>query len=503
MQSIEWDAVLSELYDKVVSAEGMEKVFVLDGQQRLQTLYALFNGTVKSSDGQSDLEAYVDITGGHTPSDDGLLYQLSFSSAPLGLPMYRLRDLLGRHTQKNSEEIADSLNDELSRLLTESDDATRTRERQVRRNTSQLLTLLREERHFWIEELDGIANEYPYKRVLEIFVRVNSGGTKLDAADLMFAAMKENWSEIEEHVEGIVDALNNDKLSFDKNVVLKSMSVALGYGAELDPERLATAEGEKLLQSIKDNWPRLEDAFTQLRDFIVSTLRLYSGKVVRTYNSFVPLFDYLFHNPKPRPRDIQLMTGYYYKSQLFNWYGRQTDGIINAMHSILGQLLGDGFPLDKIKDYFRYRYSVELQKDVLLDVRLRFIVLNLLYVNQFGESPFNVAYKDNEPHIDHIYPQSSLRNRLGLATSEINHIGNYRYIGAAENIRKRAELPEDYFGRLKAEGVPIHNHLLVPYYADDPSRLVFDAGTYRDFREQRLVAIFDIANRVVNPETIQ
>jgi len=292
-------------------------------------------------------------------------------------------------------------------------------------------------------------------------------------------------------------------LSFDKNVVLKSMSVALGYGAELDPERLATAEGEKLLQSIKDNWPRLEDAFTQLRDFIVSTLRLYSGKVVRTYNSFVPLFDYLFHNPKPRPRDIQLMTGYYYKSQLFNWYGRQTDGIINAMHSILGQLLGDGFPLDKIKDYFRYRYSVELQKDVLLDVRLRFIVLNLLYVNQFGESPFNVAYKDNEPHIDHIYPQSSLRNRLGLATSEINHIGNYRYIGAAENIRKRAELPEDYFGRLKAEGVPIHNHLLVPYYADDPSRLVFDAGTYRDFREQRLVAIFDIANRVVNPETIQ
>ncbi len=55
MQSIEWDAVLSELYDKVISAEGMEKVFVLDGQQRLQTLYALFNGTFKSSDCQSVL----------------------------------------------------------------------------------------------------------------------------------------------------------------------------------------------------------------------------------------------------------------------------------------------------------------------------------------------------------------------------------------------------------------------------------------------------------------
>ena len=33
-----------------------------------------------------------------------------------------------------------------------------------------------------------------YKTILDIFVRVNSGGTKLDAGDLMFAAMKEGWA---------------------------------------------------------------------------------------------------------------------------------------------------------------------------------------------------------------------------------------------------------------------------------------------------------------------
>jgi hypothetical protein len=43
-----------------------------------------------------------------------------------------------------------------------------------------------------------VAEAFPYGTVLDIFVRVNSGGTKLDAGNLMFAAMKEGWDEIEE-----------------------------------------------------------------------------------------------------------------------------------------------------------------------------------------------------------------------------------------------------------------------------------------------------------------
>jgi len=502
MNSIEWDAVLSDLYDKSKSAEGVDKVFVLDGQQRLQTLYALFSGSIKSSDGQTDLEAFVDITSGRTVGDGGLLYQLIFSADPQPPPLYRLRDLLETHAQKNAEEIADTLNDKLDGLLQESEEDRKIRQRQVRRNVSQLRSLLREEQHYWVEELDGIADEYPYKRVLDIFVRVNSGGTKLDAADLMFAAMKENWAEVEENVEDIVQMLNDDKLSFDKNVVLKCMVTALGQGAEIDPNRFTTDEGERLLEDIKDNWPRLEGAFNQLRDLITNELKLFSDKVIRTYNGFVPLFDYFYHNPNPTPRDVQLMVGYYHKSQLFNWYGRQTDGIINVMHGIVGKPLPGGFPLTEIKGYFAGRggLAVELQREHLLEIRLRYMILNLIYVQTFGTGPFNVRHKGNEPHIDHIYPQSALRNRLMLVTSEINHLGNYRYVGATENLRKRAELPSEYFGRLRAEGVPIEKHLLLPDFSVDPSRLVFDSKTYREFRDRRLEAIFDIAHGVVNPE---
>ena len=55
---------------------------------------------------------------------------------------------------------------------------------------------------FWYDQLDGIVNDYPYERVLEVFVRVNNGGTKLDGGDLMFAAMKGLSGDIEEQVGG-------------------------------------------------------------------------------------------------------------------------------------------------------------------------------------------------------------------------------------------------------------------------------------------------------------
>jgi hypothetical protein len=511
MDVLEWDANLSDLYDKAKSSPGVEKVFVLDGQQRLQTLYTLYNGSVDSTAGAPPRDAYLDVTGGKDLSEEGLLHQLRFSSDPLPLPMYRLRNLLTVHEKRNNEEIAEDLNEQISLLAPDEESAIRNaRERRVRRNISQLVSILREEKHFWVEELDGVAEEYPYKRVLDIFVRVNSGGTKLDAADLMFAAMKEGWDEIEEKIEDAVGMLNNNRLSFDKSVVLKCIMVSLGEGAELDPDKFVSSkdpdkDGNKtkpLAQRIEEDWSRIEGTLNQLRDFITNDLQLYGDKVVRTYNSFVPIFDYLYYNRNPQPGDYRLIAGYYYKSQLFNWYARQTDGVLNAVHSIVGRVCSDGFPLAELKAYFggSRGYAVELQPEHLQDIRLRFIILNLIYVQQFGISPFNVAFKGNEPQIDHIYPQSQLRRSLGLTTDEINHIGNYRYVGAMENLRKRAELPTSYFARLQAGDVPIQKHLLLSDFSTDPSKLVFDIDTYRRFRDSRLDAVFDIACKVVNPE---
>jgi len=509
MEEVEWDPDLSDYYEPNISKAGCEKVFVLDGQQRLQTLYAIFNGAIKLADGQR-AEAYFDASSGINVSDDGLLHTLKFSTTALPRPWYRVADLVGKDAQRVGEVLADELNDHLDGL----DDTKppeskpspadqKDRQKRVRRNFGQLVSLLREDKHFWIQELDGVANSYTYGTVLDIFVRVNSGGTKLDASDLMFAAMKEGWDEIEEAIEETTELLNSTNIGFDKTFPLKCLLVVHGRGAEASADKFTGADGAKLLAEMKAGWDRAEAAFLELRDFLKSDLKVYAEKVVRSHNSFIPLFDYLYFNPKPNERSRALMRGYYYKAQLFGWYSQGTDKVINGLHSVVGQACPSGFPMQGVKDYFRGRmYPTDLQKGHLEQTRLRFLLLNLVYVDQMGSSPFDVKSKGNEPHVDHIYPRHALSTKLGLGGAEVNTLGNYRFVGATDNIRKRAELPASYFGRLKAAGAPIEKHLLLDDFAGDTDKLVFDAATYRDFRDRRAHRIWEICGRTVNPELV-
>ncbi|MCA1515657.1 DUF262 domain-containing protein [Bradyrhizobium sp. NBAIM01] len=115
MERVEWDADLSDFYDPGKSKKDVEKVFVLDGQQRLQTLYAPFCGAITSADNRR-AEAYFDITTGIVPDDRGLLHRVQFSAEPLQLPWYRIADAISRDGQRNSEEVADRINSSMDNL---------------------------------------------------------------------------------------------------------------------------------------------------------------------------------------------------------------------------------------------------------------------------------------------------------------------------------------------------------------------------------------------------
>ena len=127
------------------------------------------------------------------------------------------------------------------------------------------------------------------------------------------------------------------------------------------------------------------------------------------------------------------------------------------------------------------------------------MLLNLVYREKFDTSLFKSQFTGNAPHIDHIYPKARLKD-IGLVGEEVNHLGNFRYVGAKDNIRKRAEHPDSYFSRLKKNGVPVERHLLAQPWASEPHKLVLDKETYLAFRNERAATILGIAQRIVNPE---
>src|SRR5439155_26526188 len=103
----------------------------------------------------------------------------------------------------------------------------------------------------------------------------------------------------------------------------------------------------------------------------------------RSYNAFVPLFDFLFHNPKPDEGTRVYMAAYYHKAQLFNWFSRQTDAVLNTLHSIVGKPCAGRFPLAEVKTFFRVsrREEVELSRSHPSESRLRSILLNIVYAD--------------------------------------------------------------------------------------------------------------------------
>ncbi len=487
MDNYEEDPVLRDYYDSTVSQEGRTKVLVLDGQQRLQSLFFAYDGTF------GDKRLFIDLLSGDEEIEDGISYRFELSNDQLDFPWFAISSLYAN--KKNANDISDEINDQLDDSLEESSDARRQRQRLVRRNVAQLASILREDTYLWVDELDGTASEeYDYKNILNIFVRVNSGGTKLEPSDLLFAVMKEAWTPVEENIENVVADLNSDgRLLFDKTFALKAIMVAVGESAVLSPKYLASNAGAQVLAKIQDNWNKLERAFLQLSDFLKNQLQLYSDKVVRSYNALIPVFNYFYGSPSPPVTAYPLLKAYYYGSQMFNWFSARTDQVLNTCAQIQQKSAPSDFPLAEIKSYFRRQNrQVELTGDSI-DMRLRFIVLNLIYVEQHGSSPFHVRYKGNEPHIDHIFPKSKLRN---LPTSRINHIGNYRFCGATENLRKRAQDPANHFAELRDAGIKIKKHLLVDHYSDHPENLSYD--NYDDFLAQRTAAIVSICKDVVN-----
>jgi len=501
MSPIDEEIELHTLYEPTISEAGAEKIFVLDGQQRLQTLYCIYNGSIKIHG--TILEAYMDITSATINSNTGQIHNIEFLAVggAHSTKMFRVKDLMTKYERKSAEDISDEINSKLDGEDGENP-SKRDREKNVRKNVAMMVSILREDKYFWIETLDGMANSYPYRTILEIFVRVNSGGTKLDASDLMFAAMKELSSEIETNLEEMSTTLSVGNLNFEVETLLKCILLVNNKGASVDQEKFMGEPGRALVATIDSDWDkRYRPAFEALKDFIVVDLKLDSDKLIRSYNSIVPIFEYFFSNPTSTPENKSRLKAFYYKAQLFNWFSAQTDGILDYLHNnFLRDVTGRDFPVRAVSVYFDNRKKQStFDKTTLVDHSLRFFLLHLLYVETLNSSAFNVQLKNNAPHIDHIYPKSKLANDpFDLTPGDINHIGNYRFVGSTDNIRKRAEPPASYFQRLKDAAIDIEKHLLLKDYSDDPGKLLMDRTTYLTFRDQRTEKIFSILGPKIN-----
>src|SRR5262249_27321134 len=214
---------LSEFY---VPEDSKKKCLVLDGQQRLQSLYIGLRGSYQGR------ELYLDILSGEVAAPDDVKYKFRFrDSASSTFPWLRFKDIV--FSTKTYSALAQQIVRSAGRELSEAE------QDKVTEHIALIFKAFHADDGIGYQELDSIENTdlYTEEDVVEIFIRANSGGTRLGKSDLLFSLLSASWDVADDNMEALLESLNKHGFAFDRDFVLKTCLVLLGQGARYEVEK--------------------------------------------------------------------------------------------------------------------------------------------------------------------------------------------------------------------------------------------------------------------------
>ncbi len=288
-------------------------------------------------------------------------------------------------------------------------------------------------------------------KVLQIFIRINSGGTKLSYSDLLLSIATAQWKDKDarEIIHKFVDNINKigDGFNFNKDIVLKSCLVLADFDVKFKVDNFT----KENMATIESNW---EKSSAAVRSGIELVAKLgYNRDSLAATNTIIPIAYFIYKNgfedsilhSSHREADRKAIKEWLARVLLKGTFGGQPDSIYPKMRDLINSNLGK-FPLQETIEHYRgSRKSISFTEDDienLLDMQYgkakTYSALTLLYPG------LNNAYKY---HQDHIHPQAFFNKaklrELSIAEPDIevflnhfNKLPNLQLLEATSNIEK-------------------------------------------------------------------
>lgn len=376
-----------------VPEDNKKKCLVLDGQQRLQSLYIGLSG---SYDGK---ELYFDILSGEATLPDDVKYRFAFRSAGAGgFPWIKFKDLV--FDNRRRRELMTEMAADLGRDFTDKEHGI------IDCNLEQIDRNFKMGESITYQELDSIDNPKLYGEddVVEVFIRANSGGTKLEKSDLLFSLLNASWEVADTRMEELLDDLNRHGFQFDRDFVLKTCLVLLDQGAQYEVSKFRKPG---VREDIESKWDAVANSIRAIVDFIRSKTYIQCDKALPSYLALIPLIYIHYHFPASWSSATNIGT-FLVRTLLAGAFGGQSDRILDALVKRFKELRGfdsdEGYKV--IRDQNR---SLEITEDKFFAMgygsKNIHLIFNLWYP-AFSHVP---SYDNNLPQVDHIFPQSRLK----------------------------------------------------------------------------------------------
>ncbi|MBD0831819.1 DUF262 domain-containing protein [Aestuariibaculum sediminum] len=444
-----------------------DRFAILDGQQRLTSLYLGLKGSYayklanynwKSNHAFPERHLYINLL--NEADNNEFLYDFRFLSEDElnnfktnfsdKYHWFKVGDILGytgliqlmNYITKNS--LADS-----SKYTSEQIDfASNTLSNLYEKfNDKELINFYLEKS----EELD---------KVLHIFIRVNSGGTKLSYSDLLLSIATAQWKEKDarEIIHKFVDQLNaiDPGFNINKDLILKSCLVLSDIKDIKFKVDNFSSENMALIESEWDDIARSINLSIQL----IASFG-FNSKTLTAYNAIIPIAyfikknnigDELLHSSNQLD-NRKLIKEWLVRALLKRVFGGTPDNLYPIYRTIISENLGK-FPLQELMD--RYKGT---NKSLSFDEETIEHLLNTQYGSAFAYMVLSLLYPLNHNykfHQDHIHPKKYFNNReltkLGIVNEAkrqqymeaFNTIGNLQLIQETENLEKNATPFKDW-----------------------------------------------------------
>ena len=428
-------------------APGIVKL-LLDGQQRMTTLYGVVRGKPPAFfDGNA--QAFSNLMF-HVEREEFAFYQpIRMRDEPLWIDVTSLMqkgvdglgefiDGLGMPTEKLGQCV--------SRL-------------------SRLLGIVNIDLH--VEDVVG--EDKSLDVVVEIFNRVNSGGTKLSKGDLALAKVCAEWPQARDAMKQSLSEWAKSGYNFDLDWLLRSVNTVLTGEAKF------SFLHEKNSEEIQDALKRAKDGIDACLNMIDGYLGLDHDRVLFGRFAVPVMVRYLDQRRSPlstAERDMLLF--WFVQAGMWGRFSSSTETYIDQDLAAVDSV---DSPLDKLVEQLRLWHGglrTEPGHFTGWSLGARFYPVLYMLTRMGGAQDWGTGLplkrgllgRMNQLEVHHIFPKSRLYQK-GYHRSEVNALANFCFLTKDTNLQISDRLPEEYFieveskhpGVLASQWVPTDPHL--------------------------------------------
>ncbi|PDW18195.1 nuclease, EndA/NucM family protein [Helicobacter pylori] len=332
-------------------------------------------------------------------------------------------------------------------------------------------------------------------KVLNIFIRVNSGGVKLSYSDLLMSILTASFSsDIREKMNELVDTLKDKGFpNVGKDQVLKTCLLLIGKDTTFELKNF----NKKNIKEIEENWEKITYSIYNAAE-LLETFG-YANYLGSAY-ILSSLAYFYFLNPKMNENDKKQARKFVRNAQITSYFTPSTDTKLNNIaNSMKDAQTFESFNHNLAK---HQTWPLKITNDMIEEMVLYsqygnsqvFPILQILYPH--------LKYKTTTFHIDHIYPKSKFKKENKKLNKDFYKWGNYLFnlqlLEGTENKVKKNKDPESWLKEKYKDEQAIEEYKKRNYI--DPT-LKLEWENIKEFREKREEAIIKTLKEVLLPKS--